>query len=128
MKQGKIIDEDGTEYWFKNNLLDREDGPAIISKDGSEYWYKNGKQHRKEGPTATHPNGSKYWHKDGKQHHENGPAIIRGDGSVEYFLNDKRIKEEDYLRIQNCSIDELPLYINTDLAPLVRRRLRHETG
>lgn len=39
---------DGTEYWFQNGKVHREDGPAIIWADGAEVWYMNGKLHRKD--------------------------------------------------------------------------------
>ena len=103
-RQGKYIDPKGVERWFKDGKLHREDGPAVIESDGSEYW-----------------------HKDGKFHREDGPAVIANNGIKDYYLNDNLIKEEDYLKVLNCPIDELPLYINTNLAPLVKRRLNHET-
>lgn len=34
----------GTKVWRENNLIHREDGPAIISPDGTERWYVNGKE------------------------------------------------------------------------------------
>jgi hypothetical protein len=102
-RQGKYIGHRGVQRWFKDGKLHREDGPAIIESDGSEYWYKNGKLHR-----------------------EDGPAIACKDGTKHYYLNGKEIKEEDYLKVLNCPIDELPLYINTKLAPLVKRRLNHD--
>ena len=30
------------EYWYKEGLLHRDDGPAIVFSDGSRYWYVNG--------------------------------------------------------------------------------------
>jgi len=33
---------DGTEYWYKEGLLHREDGPAIELPDGSEAFYLKG--------------------------------------------------------------------------------------
>lgn len=104
MRQGKIIDGEGTERWFKDGLLHREDGPAVIKKNGYKAWYKDGLRHR-----------------------EDGPAMINLDGSNYYYMNDKELKEKDYLEVLNCPIEELPLFINTDLAPIVRRRLLNET-
>ena len=38
------IDENGTQKWFINNELHREnDLPAIIYSDGTKEWYLNGK-------------------------------------------------------------------------------------
>jgi len=35
---------DGTKYWFQNNLLHRDKGPAILWADGTKYWFRNGEQ------------------------------------------------------------------------------------
>ena len=36
-----VIKNDNTKLWFKNNKLDRTDGPAIEWGDGTEQWYIN---------------------------------------------------------------------------------------
>jgi len=41
MKNGLIVDEDGTEKYYKDNKLHREDGPAVIYKNGTEEWWLN---------------------------------------------------------------------------------------
>lgn len=50
-KEYKVIVNNGSEYWNKNGLLHRENGPAVIHSNGkTEYWL-NGeiqKQERKE--------------------------------------------------------------------------------
>ena len=28
--------------WYKDNKVDRKDGPAIVYYDGHKYWYRNG--------------------------------------------------------------------------------------
>jgi len=108
IRQGKEIDKYGTERWYKDGKRHREDGPAVINTAGLERWYKDGKRHREDGPATIYSEGSQYWY-------------LR-----EYYLNGKQIKEEEYLKVLNCPIDELPLYINTELAPVVKRRLNHE--
>jgi len=105
MLQGKIIDKFGTEFWYKDGDLHREDGPAVITEDGEEYWFRNNLLHR-----------------------EDGPALIPKEGSKAYYLNDKEIDKEEYLNVLTCPNDDLPLYINTELAPVVRRRLQNATG
>lgn len=125
MRQGKIIDSAGTERWYKDDILHREDGPAVIYKDGTEYWYKDGMRHCEDGPGILDRNGDKWWYKDGRRHREDGPALIRINGEKRHYLNDILIKEKDYLKVQNCPIDELPLYINTKLAPIVKRRFEN---
>jgi len=125
MKQGKIIDKDGTERWYKDGLLHREDGPAVIFKDGTEYWYKAGQRHREGGPAILDRNGDEWWYKDGLRHREDGPALIRNNGDNLYYLNNSPIKEKSYLKVLNCSMDELPLYINTVLAPIAKKRFEN---
>ena len=36
------VDSNGTQFWFNNGKLHREDGPAIIFPDGTQFWYING--------------------------------------------------------------------------------------
>ena len=67
MKDGRHIDEDGTERWYRNGRRHREDGPAIIYADGSEFWYKNGKLHREDGPAIIYAGGTKEWLRNGRQ-------------------------------------------------------------
>ena len=33
----------GTKYWYLNDRLHREDGPAVERANGYKYWYLNGK-------------------------------------------------------------------------------------
>ena len=61
-------DSFGNKYYYLNNLLHREDGPAIEYTDGSEEWYKNGKLHREDGPAIKWVNGPKFWHLNGKRY------------------------------------------------------------
>jgi len=44
MKNGKHTDAGGSEYWYQNGQLHREDGPAVRYADGEEGWYLNGKK------------------------------------------------------------------------------------
>ena len=58
--------EDGTKYWYLNDKLHREDGPAIELVNGSKFWYLNAKLHREDGPAIEYANGGKYWCLNGK--------------------------------------------------------------
>ena len=43
MKEYKVeVHENGTRYWFINDKLHREDGPAIEYANGGNYWYIEG--------------------------------------------------------------------------------------
>ena len=53
---------DGSKYWFLNNKLHCEHGPAIEGPDGYKSWYLNGKIHREDGPAVEWVNGYKAWY------------------------------------------------------------------
>jgi len=64
----------GTKWYFLNDKLHREDGPAFEDKYG----------------------GTKEWRIHGKLHREDGPAIEWGNKDYDYYLDDRRYSEEDY--------------------------------
>jgi hypothetical protein len=66
MKNGKYT-VGLTQYWFENDKLHREDGPALIDPDGEKWWCKDGKLHREDGPALRFGNGYKEWWLDGKR-------------------------------------------------------------
>jgi hypothetical protein len=39
-----MIFVDGTQMWYRNGELHREDGPAVIYADGHQEWWVSGKQ------------------------------------------------------------------------------------
>ena len=43
MKNG-LIRFNGSKFWYKNDLLHKEDGPAIEYVNANNYWYLNGKE------------------------------------------------------------------------------------
>jgi len=63
MKNGSLKDNFGNEYWYKNDMLHREDGPAYEFNNGARYWFKNNKFHREDGPAIETKNGTyfEYW-------------------------------------------------------------------
>jgi len=67
------VNDNGTKFWFLNDQLHREDGPAIEYNNGTKFWYLNGKQHREDGPAIEWSNGDKLW-----------------------YLNDKQLTEEEF--------------------------------
>ena len=62
-----IISTKGHKFWYKNDLLHREDGPALEFVDGTKSWYQNDKRHRTDGPAIEHVSGNKYWYINGKE-------------------------------------------------------------
>ena len=39
-----LVRSEGTNFWYLNDQLHREDGPAIEDFDGRKEWWLNGKQ------------------------------------------------------------------------------------
>lgn len=66
MKNGRYRDVDQT-FWFRNDKLHREDGPAMEGDDGACVWYLEGKRHREDGPAMTWSGGEKEWWLNGQQ-------------------------------------------------------------
>jgi hypothetical protein len=56
-----------------NNLIHREDGPAIIFDDGGLCWIQNDKDHRVGGPARDLKTGKSWW-RNGIRHRLNAYA------------------------------------------------------
>lgn len=80
----------GTEYWYTDCEIHREDGPAKINKD-IEIWYLHGKIHREDGPAVIHlKTGEQFWHKNGFLHRSDGPAHYNPHiNSYNYYISGK---------------------------------------
>lgn len=80
----------GTELWYKNGKLHRDNGPAIINTSETfgtlRAWYKNGKCHRAGAPAIIR-DGSKHWYYNGKLHRPVGPAVEYTDGNKLWYIN-----------------------------------------
>jgi len=97
--------KDGSKYWYLNNQLHREDGPAIEPSNGSKSWYLNNQLHREGGPAIEHSNGSKEWYLNGKRHREDGPAVEHSNGFKFWFLNGKRLTEQQHKAKTNPTVE-----------------------
>lgn len=64
MKDGLHIASNGTQKWYQNGKLHREDGPAIVWADGSKFWYQNNQRHRLDGPAIECCDGENEWYID----------------------------------------------------------------
>jgi hypothetical protein len=60
------IDKWGNKRHFLNDLLHREDGPAIEWIDGGKSYYQRGQRHRLDGPAIEYVRGAKWWYFHGK--------------------------------------------------------------
>ena len=88
-------------YWYENDILTREDGPAVLLSNGTEEWYLNGLLHRVNGPALKQflytENGisrfDEYWYTDGKLNREDDePAVERANGDKEWYTDDVRTR------------------------------------
>ena len=61
------VDKYGSKYWYLDDKLHREDGPAIECVDGTKYWFLNGQRHREDGPAIEYADGDKCWFLNGKE-------------------------------------------------------------
>ena len=68
-----------------------------VHDNGDIYWYLNDKLHREDGPACEYANGTKEWYLNGKEHREDGPAVEWSDGSKAWFLNGKQVTEKDII-------------------------------
>ena len=68
MKTYKVqVDEGGTKYWYLNDKLHRDDGPAVEYSDGTKKWYLNGEVHRTDGPAVEYAGGINRWYLNNKE-------------------------------------------------------------
>ena len=66
MKSICEISSSGNQYWYLNNKLHREDGPAYEGVDGTKEWWVNGLLHREDGPAVEYVDGYEEWYLHGK--------------------------------------------------------------
>lgn len=83
--EGLVVNNE-IKYWYQNNRLHREDGPAVIYPNGVSEWYSKGKLHRLDGPAIEYPDGTGFWMQYNKLHREDGPAVERPDQCKTYYL------------------------------------------
>ncbi|TAL33987.1 MAG: hypothetical protein EPN97_08785 [Alphaproteobacteria bacterium] len=67
IRNGLHVDPDGARYWYSNDLLHREHGPAVEWPDGSREWWLYGALHRDGGPAIERADGSREWWEHGRQ-------------------------------------------------------------
>ncbi len=132
MKNGLIVDENGTKRWYLDDKYHREnDLPAVEYLGGYKAWYLNDKLHRENDlPAVEYADGTKEWYLNDELHRADGPAAEYVDGYKEWHLdgeclNAKQIKK--FNKILSCPIRELPLYMDDDLfANVIENRFKKE--
>ena len=86
---GLIVDSIGDKRYYLNNLLHREDGPAIEWVSGHKWWYQHGYLHRLDGPAVEWLHGDKCWFQNGFRHRLDGPAYEDASGNKKWYFHGK---------------------------------------
>ena len=97
------VQDDGSKFWYLNDELHREDGPAVEYANGSKAWFLKNKSHREDGPAVEYANGYKAWYLNDELHREDGPAVEYASGRKSYSLNGKELTETEFKRRTACS-------------------------
>lgn len=86
----------GTNSWFFDGLLHRDNAPAIEYPDGAKSWYQFGKLHRIGGPAHEGATIHEQWYQCGAKHRLDGPAVIKLDGTKEWWLYGVQLTEAEH--------------------------------
>jgi len=100
LRNGRIVSDDNyKEEWYKDDVLHREDGPAVtyfLPSHTESFWLVNGKVHREGGPAYIDSKGMMMWYKNGHWHREDGPAVIRENGMKIWAFEGATLTKEDW--------------------------------
>ena len=72
-----------------------------VYTNGDKFWYLNDKLHREDGPAIEYANGDKSWYLNNELHRDDGPAIEYANGNKSWYLNGKSLTEEDHKKAMN---------------------------
>lgn len=94
-----------SKYWYKEDKLHREDGPAVELVRGQKEWYKEGKLHRIDGPAVEWGLVTAEWWIDGEQ------LVSTIDITGKLFLGKEKGKYGlEWLRfLTDQGIEEVPI-------------------
>lgn len=67
MSEPILTEINGVKEWRLNNLLHREDGPAVEYSFGTKLYFLNGQPHRLDGPACEYNDGKMDWYVNGKR-------------------------------------------------------------
>jgi hypothetical protein len=77
--------EDEPEIFSQEDLVHRQDKPAVVAKDGGHLFVEDGAPHREGGrPAAAVPGGPYLWAEHGQLSRSDGPALQWADGEAHY--------------------------------------------
>lgn len=74
------------EYFYRNGVLHREDGPAVLYPNGDAYFYLDGLLHRERKPCVVLAGGGRSWCLYGVPYREDGgPVVVSKDGKKLWY-------------------------------------------
>ena len=95
----KIVENECGKFWYVNDLLHREDGPAFEDTCGYKAWYMYGQLHRVDGPAVEDTCGYNAWYMYGQLHRVDGPAVKYATGAKQWWVNGEKYSYEEWLKI-----------------------------
>ena len=83
-----------------------------VDNDGSKWWYWNNFLHCDHGPAVEYPSGTKEYYRDGKLHREDGPAIEDANGRNRWYLYGVQYSESEFYQhqqrpVKNLTVEEI---------------------
>ena len=78
-----------------------------VYANGDKFWYLNDELHREDGPAIDGSSGHKEWYLNGNLHREDGPAVEWADGYKSWWLNGECLTEEEH-RVRMYPVVETP--------------------
>jgi membrane carboxypeptidase/penicillin-binding protein PbpC len=72
------------------------DYEVTVYDNGDTFWYLDDKLHREGGPAVECSNGDRYYYFNGERHRDDGPAFEGGNGTRWWFLNGEKLTEEEH--------------------------------
>ena len=93
----------GYKFYSDRDRLHNEHHPTVITPDGLKLWYLNNKLARRDGPSIESPDGSKYWTDGVILHRLDGPAIEHANGSKIFYLQDRELTFEQWMKHTTAS-------------------------
>ena len=83
------------------NLPKNQRTGCVLSPNGDKHFYKEDLLHREDGPAIEFASGEKHWYYENRFHRLDGPAVEYANGKVEYYLEGKKYSYTEWYAILN---------------------------